>query len=485
MRIALFFLSLALTSFMTSPATSDPVSTLSLPLSIRLATVAQAVERALPNPIVQEQDVRTCVEAQRACTNIPEFRGLRIYSRQECVTISPRIDCSIDQLVERSGSVEVTGGGGTITLSQAFRGQATVRGRGEIGRHIRETATGSAEVTLHVTPRIGPDWRLLADLDHNIRWIQRPQANLFNFIPVTFGTRAERALNQSVNNFRSTGLQPALDRVDLRAAVATVWANLQDPIAIPIRDDFRAELRFTPSSVALAPLEVDANAITTRLSLNGTFRLSEGMEGPAEAVPLPSLSASPTPAGVSLVVPVSLGLDTLSAIAQMQLPASLDLGDSLGLSLEISQVEIEEASEGRIRFRFEARSSSDTFALNDLPLPLSLTGRLFWSSELQELRLDEPNLQVDGPGLAATAINALATSDLAVRRLSDLVRVPLTETIISLESRLIPALDSALGASIQARGVAAISLSDLRVDNELHAVFGLRGTLALDVLELQ
>ena len=485
MRTAFLCLTLALSTFVALPAASNPDSTLSIPLSIRLSTVAQALERALPNPVVQGQDVLTCVEAQQVCTKVPEFRGLKIYSRMQCVTITPRIDCSIDQLVERSGPVEVTGSGSTITLHQAFRGQATLRGRGEIGRHIRETATGAAVVTLHVTPRLGPDWRLVADSDHDIDWTQRPQADLFNVIPITFGTQAEQVLNRSVDDFRASGLQPALDRLAVRAKMEPLWARLQEPVAIPINDDLDAQLQFIPSSVALAPLAVNESAITTRLSVTGTFRLSDRLQQLEEPVPLPALSYSPEPEGVSIAVPVSLSFDTLAAIAQTQMPHILDLGTPLGISLEVSKIQIEEVGDDRLRFRLETRGSVTSLGLMDTQFPLSLTGRLVWSHEGQELQLEEPELQLDNPGLTAAAFNSLATSGLAVGLLADLVRIPLGEAIADLESGLILKLESAFGTAIQASGSASISLSDLHANDGLHAVFGLSGALALDILELK
>lgn len=66
------------------PASAQTETTvLTVPMSVPLADLQAHADERLPRELHSAERSQTCVEAERACTKIPEFGGFKIYSRME------------------------------------------------------------------------------------------------------------------------------------------------------------------------------------------------------------------------------------------------------------------------------------------------------------------------------------------------------------------------------------------------------------------
>ncbi|MCE8001196.1 MAG: hypothetical protein HEP70_20450, partial [Rhodobiaceae bacterium] len=94
------------------------VSQLSVPLSIDLAHLQSRANAALAGRLhtFNEKNVH-CVKAKWFKTKVPEFRGLKIYSKIVKTKISPDLYCDLRGHVDRPGNLAITGNGSPLTFS--------------------------------------------------------------------------------------------------------------------------------------------------------------------------------------------------------------------------------------------------------------------------------------------------------------------------------------------------------------------------------
>ena len=89
-----------------------------------------------------------------------------------------------------------------IIVSGRMDISSRMRGRGEIGRHIQETASGTIDprITFRFTQSEGKiKWRYSSDW----HWHKTPKLDLFGFIPVTIESLADDAVSDMMNSFDS------------------------------------------------------------------------------------------------------------------------------------------------------------------------------------------------------------------------------------------------------------------------------------------
>lgn len=466
-------------------AIAEPVSTISIPASVPYAPLIAAAEAAIPAQLVSESDRNfsgTCVAPERVCTKIPEFRGLKIYSRLECIDVTPRIDCNVTQSVRREGSLTIKGQGQSVQVQQVFRGTVTARGRGEIGKNIRQSADGVAQLTFVITPRVAADWQITADIAHRIQWLERPQAKLFNLIPVTFEGKANEALNKAFATYQAEGKQKDLDRLALKDKITPLWAELQVPVTIPLPGDRFLYLHIRPDTVALAPFDFGAEAVSTRLSLTGRFKLTDQAEPESGPTVLPDLSDAPENPGIALSVPANISLASLSAVAQAQLPAELRVPELRDAALRIEDVTLSEVEGSRLSALISGTFAAPVFGTSAIALRLS--GRPVWNSDSRTLALRDATLRVENRlalnwFVTAFTDNAFVTAELEKRLIA-----PLGEEIDALNASLVTALDKALGDKVRATGAVTLSVADLRIADGLRMTLQAAGGISFGVMDL-
>lgn len=481
------FIALSVVIFASGPVWSQDRSVVSIPLSVDLATLETYVNSLVPNPLISERQGLTCIEAEEACTKIPEFRGLKIYSRMECINITPRIDCWLDQTVVPQGRLRLTAEGDTITARQTVAGSATVRGRGEIGRNIRETASGAVAFTVTGRPVIRPDWSIDMPLTIDFSFVQRPQAQLFGFIPVTFETEAARALRGAIAAFGAQTLPAKLAEIDLRGQLAPLWRELQRPHALDLRGGSTLWVHFVPDSVGLAPLKGGGTSLSTTASVTGRISVTGSKARPSSAGATSDAPPDLTPVpggGVNISVPVRASLATLEGELRAALPRTepFSVGPITG-EVTADGARVNAVGE-RIVLRLNAQVAISNARDFDGKLVLSAIPR--WDEETKALVLHEPRVTAEDGGIAGGLFGAAGFVAAVVGVAGDALTVPLAAEIDGLEGNLVRALGDGLDGIATVETDLLISVRDLGLEEEaVRLTLQASGGLALTGLTLR
>ncbi|WP_306113974.1 MULTISPECIES: DUF4403 family protein [unclassified Roseovarius] len=319
-----------------SPASAGEKASLSVPVSVPLSDIAGVLNNKIPQVLHHAGPRKeTCVEAERICTKIPEFRGFKIYSRMECVDVTPRISCDLEEHVARDGPLQVNGSGNRLEFHQNILARATVRGRGEIGKHIRETAHARAAVSLSLSPSLSPDWQLSAPIDVNYRWIDRPQFVLFNLFTVTFAGKVEPQLNAAIADFKQD-FQRQVRAIPVHKAASEIWRDLQRRVPIRIHGARSpAYFHFSPETIGFSGLSVSRSELRLALHLTGVAKITTTGDGNRKT-PLPNLRQVPVgAAGFDLKVPLHVPYEAVNKTLRQKLPLSLPVRASDELRGEV------------------------------------------------------------------------------------------------------------------------------------------------------
>jgi len=130
-------------------------SVLEIPVSVSLNDLSPHLEAAMPSELVNQPAQRQiCVPAQWASMDVPVLKGNKLEKKRIRKKLSPDITCDLSSRVWRIGKVQLKAEGASVVATAEFAGQATVRGRGAIGKHIQETANGKLQVVLSFTPTL-------------------------------------------------------------------------------------------------------------------------------------------------------------------------------------------------------------------------------------------------------------------------------------------------------------------------------------------
>jgi hypothetical protein len=88
----------------------------------------------------------------------------------------------------------------SIIISGSIDITSRLRGRGEIGAHIQETAYGTIDpaITIRFTHE---DGKIRWEYASYWRWLNTPRLDIFGFIPVTVQSLADDAVSDMMNSF--------------------------------------------------------------------------------------------------------------------------------------------------------------------------------------------------------------------------------------------------------------------------------------------
>ncbi|WP_269585332.1 DUF4403 family protein [Roseibium sp. Sym1] len=435
-------------------ADGPPESRISVPVAISLADLSGYANGRLPGTLHHAEYGRTCVEPERACTKVPEFHGFRVTMKNRCIEVSPRIDCTISELVRREGPMRISGSGGQLVLRQDIFGSGTVRGRGDIGRHIRQTVRAKAELTISASPRIAPDWTPDMPVDISYRWLDRPEFRLFNLFPITLGSTLGPSLDRAINDFRTGGLNEVLGRVHLKSEAEKLWLALQVPHRLDVPGGDPLYLHLRPLAIGLDGPTFDSNTLSARLDLAMTAQVSDNETGP-QTTSLPNLTPMED-AGVVLKVPVRVGTRTLNRIAGKQLPRTVRLGEEDSMSVTIYQADIGVDGD-RLSLEMVVDVTGGPLSLKRKAIRVTTRPVLFRDS--QSLRFADIDLDAVEGGLSGVATSAmLGTVELF---LEDTYTVSLNEEIAALEKAVNSAMNRELTPEFSLAGKGHLEVEDL------------------------
>lgn len=445
-------------------------SVISLPISARLSALQDYANANLPVDLDRRRHGQRCVEPERVCVRVPEFRGLRVTFKDRCVEATPAIDCDIDHHVWRQGDMSLSADGGRIIIKQAVGARVTVRGRGDIGRHIRETVNGSAEFTIVATPSVASDWSPNLDIDVSFRWINRPEAKLFNVISITFGGEAEKAIKDAVAKFKSETLPAELAKLNLRDEAASIWAELQNPIMIAIPDSEPLFLHVRPETAGLAPIVSDGVSLQSAISLAGQTLVTDTSASPfASRTDLPPLT-KPQSNGVSVHLPVSVQFAELSTRLAQELPLRLDV-DGFGLSVRELAIS---GRDGRLVLDMDVGLSQSGAGIYSGPLRANVLPA--WDRATQTLDYSDLVFERTG-GLKNAAFVALANSEILRSWIVTETTHSFWSEIDQIERELSAALNGVIAPGLRLSSSLDLEIVNIEVGDALTVALAASGSV--------
>lgn len=394
----------------------DLVSTsqISVPLSIDLAHLQARANAELAGRLhtINENNVH-CVKAKWFKTKVPEFRGLKIYSKIVKTKISPDLYCDLRGHVDRRGDLAISGNGSTLNFSLPIHASVTAKTIG-----IQETAKADATFFINATPGINAEWQPTLDVHSDFRWDRRPEVRLLNMIKVTIGSKVEPKLRGEMAKLEAS-IPTMLKELNLRAEVEKIWSEVQDPILISETPQTWAV--FVPAGVGFSGFDIIGQSLDTQVSFDGETRIFVGEKPQVEKVALlPLGDMAPEPGQFSLAVPIAVQegevQTLLDAVPSDMLTFEIDEGIVLQGTLKLTDLDIEMHGNGGLSLmadvQFDNRSdwlkAIDIFDWFDVEgrVELSVVPALDESTQIiyaQSLRLDSET----NSGLADTLVDVL------------------------------------------------------------------------------
>lgn len=475
--------------FVGSTALAQERSVVTVPVSVPLSVLERHVDIALGGQVLHRgEQSRTCVKPQEVCTKIPEFRGFKIYSRMECVQVTPAVGCTIAHQAERVGPLRLGGDSGALQVSQTIRASATIKGRGEIGRHIRETVNASANFTVTARPTVAPDWSVrIPSLDVRYAWRERPNVRLFDLITITFGDEARSALDRTIARYQQDDLSGVLEKIDLKRLVTPVWDALQDPIRVDLSNDVALFVHFRPEAIGLDGPTFSGGRAEATVAIEGLLAASDREDSPFADGPsvLPNLGRVPDDKTFSLVLPVEVSLPTLETALAAQLPQTFETEGAVSGSVEVREASLSEA-DGFVQLTLNvlAKADTGTFLAPSYEGLVAVAAVPVFDPNTHVLRFTDVSVSIGGSGITATLLRQVLNTQAVASLLQNAAQLNVAREIEKLDAALVDALNRDLAPDLRMEGEAAMSLHDVALSDGLKLSARATGNIRIVGTEL-
>lgn len=432
-------------------------SRISVPFSVPLADLQAYAEATLPNPLHRNSSTKTCIKAERACTKIPEFRGFKIYSRTECIDVTPRVRCEITERVAREGAMRISGNGAQLNIAQDIYATATVKGTGALGANIRQTVRAKAEVKVISKFGVSLDWtpRVPTEISH--RWIQRPEFRLFNLFPISLGSKLSEKLDPLQRQLEQK-IPAELAKMNLRGALDKVWSEVQKPHPLSNVDGVQTYLHLRPFAMGLAGPTFEGNRLNARLDMRLRASVTDTPRGPVRTR-LPENRPQPA-STTSLRVPVTLGTASLNRVIARQLPTTVQ-----GMTVTKAILRVEDD-----QLVLDTRLNATLLGLNLQDQQIELRANLAYSNADQSVEFSNIDLSVHDDGAWFTNLARAALIELLELFLQNTIAFSLKEDIAKFEASVKAALNREIAPGLRLSGGGKIGIQSLRLRTDANAI---------------
>lgn len=317
------------------PVMPERPSTIVAPLSVNLLALQERLNAEIPTRLVtlnENQDA--CVPAQWAVVcPVPKIfrRGCAV--REIRTKITPEIDCHLDGWVDR-GPLLIEVEGDALKLTLPISAAVTARGRGDIGKHIQETARGSITATALVTADLNEQWQPVVNVTPSYEWGERAYLRILG-IRITIGSKVDPEINKAMARLKSE-VSDALTKLTIQGDAQKFWE--QSAMPIPVAKAPEVWFRFQPKEVGFSGLKTMPGELQVSLMVSGLTQTFVGINpGPSTPGPLPPLRKALPPAGFNFYLPVFADYSTTSA----ELAKALRIGEQQAVPVpKIGNVEI-------------------------------------------------------------------------------------------------------------------------------------------------
>lgn len=446
-----------------TPAFAQETSVITVPIEASLAELQSFANSKLPNQIHLRNSTQVCIPAERACTKIPEFRGFKIYSRMECVDVSPRIKCDLTENITRSGSLRVSGNGNTLTLKQNLDGSVRARGRGAIGKNITQSVRARAEFTITASPYLESDWSLIPNISLTHRWIDRPSFKLFNLINVSIGSKVDPKLREALNKVQTETIPTELRKLDIRGKVRKLWAEIQEPISLDAGDD-NLWLHIRPSAVGMQRPSFENAKMRAALSISAHLKVLDTKTSGTRKTTLPNLGIVP-PGDSRLSVPVSFRYSFLNTLLARELPKSFDFEGPAPGSVLVSKVVLGHRENGlKIKASVKAKTKSSSLrllGLDEYSGTLEMIAKPHFNSETDTLELHLLRLAPEASDAASKILSWAITSGPLGEWMRKQLSIEMKRELDKVRRDLNKVLNNEIADGLRLQGAATLRIKDL------------------------
>ena len=338
----------------TSASVPPRISTIAVPVKIDLASLSERINADVPQVLHRvDQDV------DNVCLPRPKIfgteRGPRVCAKGH-----------IEGPIERNGPITVGGSGGTIMLGVPIKFSIQGRGRGEIAKHIHETAEGAATVFIRLTPAIDEDWTPRVAISTEFQWDNPAHIKILG-ITIPIRRHVDPKIEAQLEKLKAKAEAWLAENAKLRPTAEKAWQDLHRPIAINKTQPTWIVAR--PRAAYFAGFAVEGGAMTATFALDGEVQAIVAAAAPAPTPSaLPKLAAVPAKAPAFEVdIPVFVEYSAASEFLTRVLSGkTYDLsGFERGATLTIRAAEVY-PSEGKlvVRVRFAADLPSRRLGVN-------------------------------------------------------------------------------------------------------------------------
>ncbi|WP_261663373.1 DUF4403 family protein [Deinococcus sp. Marseille-Q6407] len=268
------------------PPAPLPLSSLSLPVTVPLAGVREALNARIPREFARI-DREQRVLGGRA--------GIRIYG-----------------VVARQGDIQVVpaseGGSGDaleleVPLQATFSVRPELPGSGagwadRLSSSLTRDLSGAATVRLRLRPYLRSDWEAGAEVSGELRWTEPLSAELLPGTRLSVAALAESAVRSQLTRVTQEVAHAVSEAAGLRERAETVWTQLQQPWPLPLPAG-NAEVdalgpayaQAMPQTLGVAGLGLRGDALQLTLQAEGYLRAELGQppRAPAGRALLPEL----------------------------------------------------------------------------------------------------------------------------------------------------------------------------------------------------
>ncbi|WP_291431825.1 DUF4403 family protein [Deinococcus sp.] len=276
-----------------STASSDPTSTLTVPVSVPLAGVQVAANARVPLEFARVNEART-------------FLGglLRV---------------TLKGAVTRAGHVQVQAlpDGSGLRISVPIRAALRAEPVGA-GAFLARDFGGEATVTLTVTPTITPDWEADVTITGDYTWTDPLSAELAQGVRVSVQSLVDTQVRAQLDTLAAQVRTTIREQARLRQRATTLWTRAQQAWTLPTPDPAYAPAyaHATPLTLSVTPFQFTPDALNVTLGAQVRLNASLGRPTPHTPTPLPPLRRAPTlTPDLHLRVPARLPYPELSAAA--------------------------------------------------------------------------------------------------------------------------------------------------------------------------
>ncbi len=441
-----------------------PLSSLSLPLTVPLDGLRQAVNAHLPQQLARIDHLQRVLGGAGV-------QVLGTVTRTGAVRILPSQDGeALEVAVPLRASLQIQ-----PEISSASKG----RWLGRLEDSLRRDVGGAAEVRLRLRPTLRPDWTLGADIRSELDWIDPLSLEVLPGTRLSLGTLADSAVRGQLQNVTAEVARAVSESAALRRQAEQLWQTLQRPWPLPLPDEVSAAYgQVMPTSLGLGGLRLEDDALRVTLQAEGYLQAALG-EPPAAlppAGPLPALEVSgpAAPSALHLRVPLRLPSGELSGLlaraARQGLAAHPLPGGRLAPQLSLLGLKVGSEPDTQ-RLNLTARLEVQVLGRREA-VEAHISGRPWLRPGGREISLENPEVTLSAPG----SLLRRAAAAQAQRWLAQHARLPLGPYLDQLEAEVRGRLPSSPVPGVTLRGdLGGLGLDDLRVTRQ-----GLEVTAAAD-----